>query len=423
MKPDRVRLLGLIAAAVISATALMLASLADPDRLPVSPFGYYRVVVMHVVMTLLLSWFLAGFLVPDERSSGWWFFWISIGVGMVLLTAALGSFVGSHLDEMRSELGMRLLIRAGWCLALQLPWCVMSRSVAEPNVEQRITPSVIGTLLLAMVLGVVVPIGYLTTLIPQQTKIASKHWAQRNLPKTRLAVSRLSALGSWGEFEHRSPRDGAIERVSPRRFLVLLDEARRDVEAEVRRLRTVELDRQMRLDLAMYLKLLGKLSEARATVEPLTSDDPRAAALMADIFKDAEQWQTSSEWYRRMLDLLRENPAEIEMSPAFIVLMRTRAYDSLAYNARELKDFDGAEQIYFDALEAMPSPSEQAHFHYHLAGHYEKSGRLALATEHLQAARRLGPDKDQYPEPGSLWYQVLSSGSPVGIFAPAAKSE
>jgi hypothetical protein len=64
--------------------------------------------------------------------------------------------------------------------------------------------------------------------------------------------------------------------------------------------------------------------------------------------------------------------------------MRVRAYNGIAFNARELKHYQEAEATYPRTC-LVPA---RAHFHFQLGMHY-RSGRPLKSAEHLQAAARI----------------------------------
>ena len=68
---------------------------------------------------------------------------------------------------------------------------------------------------------------------------------------------------------------------------------------------------------------------------------------------------------------------------------RKRAYNGLAFNARETKAYRQAEEAYLEALEKVPQA--RAHFHFQLGRHYQARGRPADAAYHLETAVSLDP--------------------------------
>jgi tetratricopeptide (TPR) repeat protein len=429
-------LLGAGAAVAISAAALMLPTLLAPDRQPgdpaLSPFAYYRVIVMHALTTVLLSWMIAEPFVPAERSARWWTLWTFAGIGVAGLTITLGRGVGAQLDATQVFYSpgavyiVRMIVRILWCLALQLPWCVLARALAEPPTKPQTSRSIVQTAVFPLVVALLVPIGYLNVLIVQQTIIINQAWERENLVKARGAVVRLCNLGSYASLGTVTTSRAENEEIFPRSALAELDQQIAVLRQDVAYFRSVPLTDEMRCNFAKRLAVLNELEEAEEVIKPVARHNQRAAFILADVYREAQQWRRSNEWYRRSIELLRAAEADGTVAPERSEEIQRSAYDSLAANYLKLKQYDRTEEVYFEAIERLPAA--EAHFHYRLSEHYASSGRASLAEKHLQKARNLltarGLDPDQWcPKPVGTTLRLLTTGSPVGIFAPAGKSE
>jgi len=92
---------------------------------------------------------------------------------------------------------------------------------------------------------------------------------------------------------------------------------------------------------------------------------------------------------------------------AAVVSARVKAYNGLAFSARERKAFAEAEAAYVEALEKVPAA--RAHFHFQLGRHYQAGGRPADALHHLETAVQLDP---AYAEPARPLTETLHSQTP-----------
>jgi len=142
-----------------------------------------------------------------------------------------------------------------------------------------------------------------------------------------------------------------------------------------------------RLDRARAFAVLGRPDEALPILKPVAQTDVAACLLLAAVLQGDERWQESSHYYRTALQMLHATPAHDSATLA----NRVKAYDSLAFNAREQGAYQDAEAIYFEALAAL-AVCECALSTTSLAGIINKRARPALAIEHLETAARLTPD-------------------------------
>src|SRR5207249_4479740 len=110
-----------------------------------------------------------------------------------------------------------------------------------------------------------------------------------------------------------------------------------------------------------------------------------AALLQAAVLQDRGRWEESSRGYRWALALL----AGASATDPGALGGQVKAYEGLAFNARERKAYREAEATYHEALERLPQA--QAHFHFQLGRHYQLGGRPGPALHHLQTAAQLDP--------------------------------
>jgi len=415
--------IGPIVAVAVSIAVLFLAGglLGGSTDVAISPFGYHRVIVVHALTSLLLSWSIAGLLVPSQRSFGVTAAWLAGGSGVLLLTIAFGRQVGIELDH--AEIGYlgRMPVRVLWCVALQLPWCVFARSIERPTSTQKPTPtrtvgSIVNRFALALVVALVIPYGYINTLTQKQTEIAKSLWQKERMVKALPVVRRLCAIGSPRSFGVSRTPDGRRQTVSARSASETLRQAIDYYSEEVRLLQSGPLDDPQRIRLAERLSSLGRLDEAQAALQPIASRHVVAAVIMAQTYQEQFQLSEGSRWYETAIRLARSTTPANPTEAAMLVEIQKRAYNALAGNARELRQFERAVGYYNEAIDRLPS--HRAYFHYQLGRYYKEVGAPVRSAEHLGKAHELSPN--EYGRADSVLVGVLSTGTPVGIFAPSA---
>ncbi|MCH8922019.1 MAG: hypothetical protein IIA67_02585, partial [Planctomycetes bacterium] len=160
-------------AAFVSMGALLWAAGAGRQAigLAVSPFGWQRLVVVHVFSSLLLSWTLAALAaeaMPVLRSRWFVGMWIVVGAALAWWTVSRGSFVAHAMDANRFGYGVRLAVRILWPVLLQLPWCLTGAALAGETVRTRSAASRTALAALSLTAALVAPACYLSFLTNQQ---------------------------------------------------------------------------------------------------------------------------------------------------------------------------------------------------------------------------------------------------------------
>jgi len=426
--------IGILLAAVVSVGALLLATPVG-DLLPVSPFGWQRIVVVHCLSTLPLAWVIAASLppAPSVRSSRFRsLVWFGVGVLVALSTIGLGFTMDRFLARERVGFTGRLVVRAVWCLVLQVPWLAAAGvRFARPAIGNVPGPGaslgVARTLgLLGALTGCGIPAAYLAQFVATQTERAEQLCRKPRLRSAEQLLRRLVAVGSGRPVAVVAFSSGRVARLAPARALDFQRQQAQQVAAAVDALQAVwqqnSLDNDSRLNLARLLATLENMADARRVLAPIASTDPRAAFLLAQLLQDAKAWRESSRWFETSLRLAHaggtgqqedrdiaggsgQSSARAGASGRLSHPVRqttgrdekllSDAYDALAYNARELKQYDQAEQIYFRAMEKLPT--RQAYFHHQLARHYKLAGRTLAAQQQEREAHRLNPGMYERP--------------------------
>jgi hypothetical protein len=405
-------LVGLALAVVVPGLAL--AAAAGPEHrslgLAVAPFGWPRLLVVHLLATLPLSLLAAkkgsgAFFAPHDDAPpdtadaekaphpflAWAGIWAALGAGLAWATVAAGAAVGEGLDREQADFSVRLAVRVLWCLGLQLPWCLLGQCLsvrAWPGGPRRAEG------VLALLLAVAPPAVYAIGLIEAQTKKAGELLQGLRLTRARAIVAGLCDLGSAAALAGTPPP-------VLRREIV---QAIRASTAALEHPLPEPASAEARVERARLLAVLDRLDEAARLLEPLADTDPAAALLRAAVLQDQRRWEESSRCYRRALVLLQEAPPS---DPAALA-GRVKAYDGLAFNARGRKAYREAEVAYHEALERLPAA--RAHFHFQLGRHHQLGGRPGPALHHLRTAARLDPGR--FAEPARPLLDELTMHTP-----------
>jgi tetratricopeptide (TPR) repeat protein len=342
---------------------LALLGAAGPDRaadgLAVSPFGWPRVIVIHLIATLPLSLVLAGRL-PAGR--GWAIAAAGLGALLALATFAAGPLVGAWLDMAEAGRAGRFVARGLWCLALQMPWCLAGLALAAR--PPRPVPA--AAWLLAALAAIAPPAVYAATAAENWARQAATALDDGRLRRAEIILTGLADLG------RDTPVNGARAQVA--RTL-------RSVRAAVERPLPPDAPPTARLEYARNLAVLDRLAEAADLLAPLTGQSADAALLRATALQKLTRYDESDRDYRAALALLADND---RTAPP-----RVEAYEGLAFNARAAGRPADAEAAYREALARVPAAG--AYLHLQLARHYKAGGRPNRAIEHLQEAVRLDP--------------------------------
>src|SRR5262249_15444295 len=147
---------------------------------------------------------------------------------------------------------------------------------------------------------------------------------------------------------------------------------------------------------ARLLATLSRLDEAAGQLEGLPEHDFAALALLGAVRQKQRRFAESNDAYRAALRLAREEEE------------KRRAYDGLAFNAREQQDHAEADRLYLEALDRLPT--QRAHFHHQLGRHHHQGNRPALALRHLREAA--GLDADRFGASSRRLISDIEQGTP-----------
>ncbi|HYT87270.1 MAG TPA: hypothetical protein VEL76_00990 [Gemmataceae bacterium] len=341
-----------------------------------APFAWTRLLVVHLLATLPLCLLAAAVLGRASRGAAWG--WGLLGVLAAGLTVAAGASLAGGLGLRQAGFTWAALVRCLWCLALQLPWCLMGRCLADGHAPAAVCGLRWPRLVLAAVIAVAPPVLYARHLIEVQSQRAAEWLRADRLVAAQGLIEGLCDLGSSRPLFGRSPAEMLSELRQKIRQYSAATAVRLPERAPVR----------IRIDVARMLRALGRPVEAERRLTGIPETNVAAVLLRADLLQDLERWEESSRDYRRALALLAGLRPRDPRETAWGIEERVAAYNGLASNARERWAYAEAEAVYREGLEKVPEA--QAHFHFQLGRLYQ-NGRPVEALRHLETAVRLEP--------------------------------
>jgi hypothetical protein len=343
--------------------------------LSASPFGWPRLLVAHLVMSVPLSLLVAQLLsLPLGRPSGdatlWG--WAAAGLGSMFAFALLGPSLAEGMDALGLGFTARGLVRSAVCVLIEVPWLMLgvrgSGGVAVPPVSRV-------SLAVAALVAVVPPMAYTNQVVRTRgVELAT------NLDTGRLVRGSAILEGLWELGDRRDV--GGLSPVQARRSLAA---TRSQLHEAARQHLPRGASATDRLDRAFLMIQLDQLDEAEALLLPIVSELADAALLLGAIYRDQGRWAESVRTYREVLDRLRPHfgrDADTES-------LGLTAYDGLAEAAVLSGRPEDAEQAYLEAARAMPT--QAAHFAFQLGRHYQNGGRPLAAIAQFENATRLDP--------------------------------
>lgn len=409
--PFRAVIAGLTAALVVSAAALALARGSGQldAGLQIAPFVASSVIAIHVVMTLPLSWLAAlrlSFHCPTWLAG-------TLAAVAAMLTVIVGKDLAAWIERGAGSFPELVLARATWCLALQVPWCILAMRLSRN--ETQSTHAGGWALAMAGFAALVPPALYVIHLTGRQAATLPDLLARGRVTRALSVTEQICQLG---RAELLLPADERPVGGDPRAGKRSIGELRVQLRREVR-----ELTDAVKLPLtpgahpiirrARQFAQLDRLDEAEELLRPVAGDDSAAMLLFAALLQDRQRWGESDEWYRSALarrrTALERDPRAFAQSFATVAgaaasplatlaiaadsgqAMRDciRAYDGLAFNARGRGALAQSEAYYREAMDRIPPA--RAHFHFQLGRHYEQADRPAAAIEQFNEAARLAP--------------------------------
>lgn len=398
MKPSDLRLaLGCAAAVVVPAAVLHFT--ADAERLAAgltaSPFGWFRVLAVHLLGALPLGVIVASRVraVPaaNDVVRG---LWVVIGLAVAGLAAMVCPGIGEAVSGGEFGALPLLVLRAALSFGLVLPWCVWA---TDPPAKSDARPLAKPGLVFALGVGfAVLPGGlYAEAVVAARTEQALDLTERERTVRAHAVLTGLVELGS----------DRPIGKKPPAEVLKRLSAAIPRLRQAADRPLPANAPLHERIGRVVTLIQVDRLDEAAALLTPLASNDQTAALLLASVYRDQERRAESDELFSRVLDevLPRASIDAAARQRSFVAL------EGLAFNATQDGRPADAERVLKRGLEALPE--QAAYFHFQLGSHYANAGRPGLAIDHLRTAAALDPAR--YGERADRLVRQLQTATPA----------
>ena len=398
--PPLARAFGYVAAAA-AAWLVVRGATALPGTEALALFGWQRVVVVHVLLTLPVAAWLAAVMPPriavTLRPRVSLLSTLAAGAIAIVLWNVLPT-VAVVLEANGAGFATRVLVRFALCLTIELPLCVTTELLlAAPAIAVRgrrlWSRSGIGWGVVTALAALALPAAYAGELCRRQTALAAD-LLQRQQPVLAGAIAtRLCALGSSYPLADMTPAAARHH----------LDDRIASLEESVRAASGDALDVPRSIERARALAMLDRGEQACQILAPLAETDTAAALLLAAILQHRQRWPESTARYRAVADALKESP------PSTIATAgRVRALDGIAFNARETGQYAEAEAVYLQGLAEIPAAA--AHFHFQLGRHYQLGGMPFRAAAHVREAATLAPQT--YAQQAQQIFKQLSTETP-----------
>lgn len=142
---------------------------------------------------------------------------------------------------------------------------------------------------------------------------------------------------------------------------------------------------ERRIDRARRLAQLDQTFVALAVLDPVRYRVADASLLAGAILQQRGAYSASDAAYHRGLELLPREGVDRAALGARV----ERAYNALAFNAREVGHYDEVPALFAEARAAWPDLAPA--FDEQLGRHYHQQGRAALAQRHFDAAAAADP--------------------------------
>ncbi len=346
----------------------------DLTELPVSPFGFRTLVIVHLLATWPLAWSIAELFVPGRRTNlvaGR----ISVAAGVALAAAVYAAgdaFWRAFTHDLPPGFALACLGRELAAFVLILPWCVAARFLFASDAD--IAPSSTWTFLASgAVVAVAIPAVFADYHFRQQSTMMEQRLQEGRLAGLPVLAAQLEAAGS----------NQPVAGMPISRFHKQLTEQVAATRRTLQELLPANAPPDQVVQRAAMLATLGEQHTATDLLAPLAVDNAAAAVLLGSVLDDLGNHEDAVEQFRAAIKLLDSDAAPNA------VAMRVQAFDSLAETLRDQHEYAAAEQTYVDAIKAVPAA--EAHFRFQLGRHYALGGRSLAALESFEKAAELAP--------------------------------
>jgi hypothetical protein len=423
--PTIMPLIAIAVAACVSIGSLMLAGERNgTGQWTLSPFGWRRVMIVHALSALPLSWSLSHVLGGLMGRTRRWLaiYWLIAGALAAAMTVEFGNVAARMVDSAEVGYVARLFCRTSWCVAIQFPWCMWNIALASPNMR---APQFLLTHTHRTVWSGVVAFGlpscFLAIFVPQQVTRATDLWQRERFVNAFDVVQRLCAIGTKTSLGERSTSsdDGRTSRIviTPQIALAELGQAVRYISLKADELKSAEQNDVVCMQLAAAYRSLNRMADAEAVLKISAARTPAAALLLAEIHLEQDHYEASRQCAESALRMSRGSTGDGKLGkPAEEILVQ--AYFLLGLVAGKRNDLALAERYLLEAL--AQASSFRADVHAKLASHYEFTGQLYRSREHQRMAAKLAPLK--YSQPKRLAMMAFSTGAPIGLARPQSST-
>lgn len=384
---------------ILAAAALTLAPRGEGwASLPVGPFGFVALVVVHLLTAWPVSLGVAGFWSSSDRPRR------GIAVGALLVGVVIAAWTHQFGDDawraflgrQSNDFALGWFARELWAFALLTPWCVAACNLfptAAPStatVRDRVV-----TLLCAALFATIVPASYANYLLRQQSKVLEARLQEGRFVGTIQLAAQLNSAGS-------------SERIANQEIGKLVPQLAEHIANYERALESAApnaADENRVIQLAAMAAALGKYGRAAEILGPLTATNASAALLLGSILDDQNEHAKAAVQFQAAIALAaKTNPPQA--NELFV-----QAYDGLAETLRDDRRIQEAEAAYLAGIEAVPNA--EAHFRFQLGRHYALGGRFRAASESFHRAAAMDPQHFGLEQPEmQQQLRLLDEGTP-----------
>lgn len=359
-------------AVVLPLTALSLAAPAERSShgLAVKPYGWPSLLVIHFLAVLPISLLIADLLKSALRIQNVVPFLL---VGFLMCGIAFVGIdpFGERLESLEVDFGLRIVIRTLVAIGLTIPFLVAAR-VGTPELPRSKI-----AILVSLVVAFLLP------------GIWAEKLIKENLSKVTNDISRgrlLRASHDLGGLTDLAP-DRTFSTGSDSRTL---SELKKMLAKDISKIneRVVRAPKESakwseKIEYVSDLIALDRLSEAERILLTLPNN-PVAQRRLSEVYQLQNRFAESDAVLK---EFLKEGLTRLDKPNVKAACVE--AFDALANNAAEQRDYPRVEAILKEAIQKIPS--EEAHFRYELGLHYKMRNRPFDAQREWNEALRLNP--------------------------------
>ncbi len=385
--PPREAMIVVIAGMLAIAFGFLMTEADGADDVARWPYVWREVVIAYFLCALPAARWLELLVVRQKTSLA-----AACGAAAVLTAVWLGTMSQANGSPLQDASTLTLnAIRTGLAVVVATATLILSRRLcwigirsfhqsaheAGTNTCWRLFP------LLASLLFVgLVPAAFVDSRQTYTQKKLAEYLAVSRLGQARRLAGQLCVLSPNLPFGKATIQQIAVE----------LDDRVRQIERQISTQLPSAATVNQRLERARLCAILGRVAEARKTLQPLVSTNPPhapACVLLGTAYEWAEDWPTSLGWYLKAREGLLPHR---QLPPARPLLLQ--ATKGIAYTQRKQGRLREAEAAYQEALELAPT----ADMHFLIAQFYEDGQQSAKALQHVRAAMEM--DRKRYDAPG-----------------------